>query len=110
MVFITPISHLRAGSTFAAIAGAVVESLENYLVVDDGTGRARVYSDDAPAFSPGALVIAVGVVIQASGDVKELQADALVDISGADPQLLKETLKAVAEVLELRGSGSGGEV
>lgn len=93
---IRPISLLREGEP-AAVVGVVLQRVENYLVLDDGTGRARVYADQAEIFSPGDVVLAVGVVA-AMGHFAEIQSEAITKVTGLDLDLLKETLKLVAEV------------
>jgi len=93
---IRPIGSLREGEP-AAVVGVVLQRVENYVVLDDGTGRARVYSDQVDPLSPGDFVLAVGVVA-AAGRVVEIQSEALTKVAGMDPDLLKETLKLVAEV------------
>ncbi len=93
---IRPISLLRGGEP-AAVVGVILQKVENYLVLDDGTGRARVYVDQAETFSPGDVVLAVGIVA-AVGHVAEIQSEAVTRVTGMDLDLLKETLKLVAEV------------
>ncbi|RLG40395.1 MAG: hypothetical protein DRO01_04235 [Thermoproteota archaeon] len=48
-------------------------------------------------FSPGDVVLAVGVVA-AVGHFAEIQSEAVTKVTGLDLDLLKETLKLVAEV------------
>ncbi len=93
---ITPIGYLREGSP-AAVIGVVLQRVENYVIVDDGTGRARIYTDQAETLNPGDVVLAVGIVASV-GQMVEIQSDAVTLVSGIDLNLLKETLKLSAEI------------
>ncbi|MCS7102627.1 MAG: hypothetical protein NZ992_01940 [Candidatus Korarchaeum sp.] len=81
------IAELEGGEV--AILGVVVSVFENCLVVEDGTGRARVYHDKAPEFKPRDLVYLVGSLIS-SGEFKEVQAYAIANLSGIDISLLRK--------------------
>ncbi len=104
---ITPIGHLREGSP-AAVIGVVLQRVENYVIVDDGTGRARIYTDQAETLNPGDVVLAVGIVASV-GQMVEIQSDAVTPVSGIDLSLLKETLKLSAEIETRESHTSVGE-
>lgn len=91
------ISELEEGEV--AILGVVISVFENCIVVEDGTGRARVYHDKAAAFRPRDIVYVVGSLIS-SGEFKEVQAYAIADLSGIDISLLREV-----ELLRRKVSG-----
>lgn len=80
------IAELEGGEV--AILGVVVSVFENCIVVEDGTGRARVYHDRASDFKPRDIVYVVGSLIS-SGEFKEVQAYAIANISGIDISLLR---------------------
>ncbi len=98
------INEVREGEV--AIVGVVINVVENYLILDDGTSRARVYYDGASDFKPKDIVLVVGSVITASEDFKELQGYAISDISGIDISLLRDVDEVRREVEEkLKGGG-----
>lgn len=90
-----------------AIIGVVINVVENYLVLDDGTSRARVYYDGASKFKPRDLVLVVGSVITSSEDFKELQGYAITNISGIDISLLRDVDKVRKEVERILGGADG---
>ncbi len=103
---LVPISMVTERDRRVAIVGVVIESAENYLVLEDYTGRAKVYYDDSPSFPPKRIALVVGVAMSTAGEVKEVQADAVADITGIDLNLLKQTLKLRADAAAL-GYGRG---
>lgn len=80
------IAELEGGE--AAVLGVVISVFENCLIVEDGTGRARVYYDKASDFKPKDVVYVVGSLIS-SGEFKEVQAYAIANLSGIDISLLR---------------------
>ncbi len=92
-----------------AIIGVVINVIENYLILDDGTSRARVYYDKASDFKPKDIVLIVGSVITSSEDFKELQGYAIADISGIDISLLRDVEEVRREVERKLKGGRDGE-
>ncbi|MEM0017501.1 MAG: hypothetical protein QXJ48_06945 [Candidatus Korarchaeum sp.] len=82
-----------------AILGVVVSVFENCIIVEDGTGRARVYHDRAAELKPRDIVYVVGSLIS-SGEFKEVQAYAIARVSGIDISLLRSV-----ELLRRKVSG-----
>lgn len=80
------IAELEGGEV--AVLGVVISVFENCLIVEDGTGRARVYHDRASDFKPRDVVYVVGSLIS-SGEFKEVQAYAIANLSGIDISLLR---------------------
>ncbi len=101
------IGEVREGEV--AIIGVVINVIENYLVLDDGTSRARVYYDRASEFKPKDIVLVVGSVITSSEDFKELQGYAIADISGIDISLLRDVDEVRREVERKLKGGRDGE-
>ncbi len=100
------IREVREGEV--AIIGVVINVIENYLILDDGTSRARVYYDRASDFKPKDIVLVVGSVITSSEDFKELQGYAIADISGIDISLLRDVDEVRREVeRKLKGGRDG---
>ncbi|RDD53358.1 MAG: hypothetical protein BA066_04870 [Candidatus Korarchaeota archaeon NZ13-K] len=81
------IAELEGGEV--AVLGVVISVFENCIVLEDGTGRARVYHDGASRFKPKDVVYVVGTLIS-SGEFKEIQAYAVAELSGMDISLLRE--------------------
>jgi len=101
------IGEVREGEV--AIIGVVINVIENYLILDDGTSRARVYYDRASDFKPKDIVLVVGSVITSSEDFKELQGYAIADISGIDISLLRDVDEVRREVERKLKGGRDGE-
>ncbi|MDK2373218.1 MAG: hypothetical protein QI197_07575 [Candidatus Korarchaeota archaeon] len=101
------IREVREGEV--AIIGVVINVIENYLILDDGTSRARVYYDRASDFKPKDIVLVVGSVITSSEDFKELQGYAIADISGIDISLLRDVDEVRREVERKLKGGRDGE-
>ncbi len=101
------IGEVREGEV--AIIGVVINVIENYLILDDGTSRARVYYDRASDFKPKDIVLVVGSVITSSEDFKELQGYAIADISGIDISLLRDVEEVRREVERKLKGGRDGE-
>ncbi len=91
------IAELEGGEV--AILGVVISVFENCIVVEDGTGRARVYHDRAHRFKPKDIVYVVGSLIS-SGEFKEIQAYGIANLSGMDISLLRRV-----ELLRRKVSG-----
>lgn len=78
------------GEGEVAILGVVISIVENCVILEDGTGKARVYYDRASEFKPKDIVYVVGSLINSSEEFKEVQAYAIARLSGIDISLLRE--------------------
>ncbi|HDI73403.1 MAG TPA: hypothetical protein ENF57_00140 [Candidatus Korarchaeota archaeon] len=101
------IKDVREGEV--AIVGVVLNVVENYLILDDGTSKARVYYDRASEFKPKDIVLAVGSVITSSAEFKEIQGYAIANISGIDISLLRDVEEVRREVEKKLEGGDDGE-
>lgn len=99
------IEEIREGEV--AVIGVVIDVVENYLILDDGTSRARVYYDDASKFKPKDVVLVVGSVITSSEGFKELQGYAIANVSGIDISLLKDVDELRREIERMVGDVDG---
>ncbi len=90
------ISEVKEGEIM--VIGVVLDVIENYLIIDDGTSRARVYYDKAQSFKPKDIVLVVGSIITSSEEFKEIQGYAVADISDIDISLLREVESVRSEV------------
>ncbi|MGB9631296.1 MAG: hypothetical protein ACP5KE_06485 [Candidatus Methanodesulfokora sp.] len=97
---ISVISEIYPGQK-ALLIGIVVQSLENYIIVDDGTGKARVYSDQASKFRPKTPVLVAGMVRSAEEGMREIEAEAVVDVSGISLKDLSEVRVLMAKVYDI---------
>lgn len=97
---VSMISEIYPGQR-ALLIGIVVQSLENYIIVDDGTGRARIYSDQASKFEPKTPVLIAGIVRSAEEGMREIEADAVVDISGISLKDLSDVRELMAKVYDI---------
>jgi hypothetical protein len=68
------ISNIGNGDTRVSIVGTVVDSKENILVVDDGTGKVDISFEEQPTVKAGQLVRVFGRVIPVE-DGFELQGE-----------------------------------
>ncbi len=73
----------------ALVVGVVITTMENHIILDDGTGKLRVYHDEPWKVNLKSVVIAAGIIISVDQSFKEMKADAIADISGIDIKLLK---------------------
>lgn len=103
---ISVISEIYPGQR-ALLIGIVVQSLENCIIVDDGTGKARVYSDQAPKFGPKTPVLVAGIVRSAEEGMREIEAEAVVDISGISLKDLSEVRELTAKVYQILSAKFG---
>lgn len=92
-VKITRISRIKESGANVCVAGVVIHSAENFLVVDDGSGKAKVYLGDLKPLDVSSVILVVGNVLSAGGELKELQANAIADIEGIDLRLLRRTIE-----------------
>ncbi len=100
------IKDIREGEV--AVIGVVLNVVENYLVIDDGTSRARVYYDRASQFNLKDIVLVVGSVITSSAEFKEIQGYAIANISGIDISLMRDVEGVRREVERmLKGDMNG---
>jgi len=98
---ITRISELGEKGSKACLIGVVIHSIENFMVLEDGTGRARIYTDYPQGYGVNSVLLVVGRVISDEGEIKEVWAEAVVDLSGIDLRLLKRALELEEELEEL---------
>ncbi len=101
------IKDIREGEV--AVIGVVLNVVENYLVIDDGTSRARVYYDRASQFNLKDIVLAVGSVITSSAEFKEIQGYAIANISGIDISLMRDVEEVRREVERMLKGGMNGK-
>ncbi len=84
------IAELSREGDRALVIGVVINVIENQVILDDGTGKLRIYYDKPLDVGPKSIVMAAGIVISIDQSFKEMKADAVVDISGIDIKLLKK--------------------
>jgi len=106
---VSVISEIYPGQR-ALLMGIVVQSLENYIIVDDGTGRARIYFDQASRFEPKTPVLVAGIVRSADEAMREVEAEAVVDISGISIKDLSEVRELMAKVYDIERGMMGRDV
>jgi len=97
-MFWKKIGELKDGEV--AILGVVINVFENCIIVEDGTGRARVYHDRASDFKPKEIVYVVGLLISSSEEFREVQAYAIANLSGIDISLLRRVESLRRKVYE----------
>ena len=83
------IGELSKEGDRALVIGVVINVMENQVILDDGTGKLRVYYDEPLDISPKSIVLVAGLIISVDQSFREMKADAVVDISGIDIKLLK---------------------
>jgi hypothetical protein len=77
------ISEIGGEDPRISIVGTVVDSKENIMAVDDGTGKIDVSFEEQPNVKTGQLARIFGRVITLEGGY-ELQGEVLQDFSNAD--------------------------
>ncbi|HDD69459.1 MAG TPA: hypothetical protein ENG61_03775 [Candidatus Korarchaeota archaeon] len=98
---ITRIASIRGSGTSTCVVGVVIHSAENFLVVEDGSGKAKVYLGNSKTFNPSSVILVVGNVLSGEGELKEIQANAIADLSGIDLRLLRRTIELEEELEKL---------
>ena len=82
------ISDIKPDDIRVAMIGTVIDSQENRVVIDDGTGKVSISYEEPVKTETGKLVRVLGRVIPMEGGV-EIQGDALQDMTGMDMELKK---------------------
>lgn len=82
------ISEISVEDTRVNVIGTVVDSKENILAIDDGTGKIDVSFEEKPDIETGKMVRVIGRVISMEGGM-ELQGEISQDFSGVDLDLWK---------------------
>jgi len=98
---ITRIANIKESGINICVAGVVIHSAENFLVVEDGSGRAKVYFGDVKPFRPSSVILVTGNVLSGEGELKEIQANAISDLSGIDLRLLRRAIELEEELEKL---------
>ena len=98
---ITRIADVKESGVNICIAGVVIHSAENFLVVEDGSGKAKVYLGNAKSFDLSSVILVAGNVLSGEGELKEIQANAIADLSGIDLRLLRRTIELEEELERL---------
>lgn len=95
---ITKIADIKESGINACIVGVVIHSAENFLVVEDGSGKAKVYLGNSEPFNPSSVILVTGNVLSGEGELKEIQANAIADLSGIDLRLLRRAIELEEEL------------
>ncbi len=98
---ITKIANIRESGAKICIVGVVIHSAENFLVVEDGSGKAKVYYGNIEPFDLSSLILVAGNVLSGEGELKEIQANAIADLSGIDLRLLRRAIELEEELEKL---------
>lgn len=98
---ITRIVNIKESGVNICIAGVVIHSAENFLVVEDGSGKAKVYYGDVKPFDLSSVILVTGNVLSAEGELKEIQANAIAELSGIDLRLLRRAIELEEELERL---------
>ncbi|GEM_PF-2825372 len=101
---ITRIANIKESGVNICIAGVVIHSAENFLVIEDGSGKAKVYFGNIKPFDLSSIILVAGNVLSGGGELKEIQANAIADLSGIDLRLLRSAIELEEELerLEIR--------
>ncbi len=83
------IAELENEGERALVIGVVINVMENQIILDDGTGKLRVYYDEPWKVHLKSIVMAAGIIISVDQSFKEMKADAIADVSDIDIKLLK---------------------
>jgi len=84
------IGEMKPEDSRVGIVGIVVDSKDNIIVIDDGSGRAEVLFEEVPKVNAGQLLRVIGRAVPTDGGF-QLQGEALQDFSGADIDLWRKT-------------------
>jgi len=95
---ITKIANIRESGANICIVGVVIHSAENFLVVEDGSGKAKVYYGNIEPFDLSSVILVTGNVLSGEGELKEIQANAIADLSGIDLRLLRRAIEIEEEL------------
>ena len=98
---ITRIANIKESGVNICMAGVVIHAAENFLVVEDGSGKAKVYYSEVRPFDLSSVILVVGNVLSGEGELKEVQANAIADLSGIDLRLLRKTIELEEELERL---------
>lgn len=83
-----PINEIKPDDIRVRVVGKVVDKNDEYVVIDDGTGRINVVTDK-PDFSPGTTVRVIGRIF-ASEQGLELRSETIQDINNLDLKLYRQ--------------------
>ncbi len=104
----TPISEISQDRERVMVIGIVLDVVENCIMINDGTGKARVFTDEASRYSPKTPILVIGSPKRADHEAKEIDAEVIVDLSGIDLKHLNEVRNLRGEVERIKRRILGG--
>jgi hypothetical protein len=86
------VSDISGEDIRVSLIGTVIDSADDGIVLDDGTGKIDVTLNEKPAVSSGGLARVFGRVVPMENGF-QLQGEIVQDMSGLDMELLNKVLK-----------------
>ena len=85
------IGEIKNGDLKVRFLGVVVEKGDGYIIVEDNTGRARVYTDEG-GLKVKDIVYVIGTILQVIQDEPEISSEAIAVMNGIDLSLYDQVL------------------
>lgn len=98
---LTRIGEIPQGTLRVTVIGVAIHVMENFILIEDGTGKAKIYNEEASKYGLKSILLVMGNVLSTSGELKEIEGEILVDLSGIDLRLLRKSLELEKELEEL---------